>query len=173
MKRFYPNIYQKNIFDINYNLLIDKNIKCLVFDLDNTIALIDQDYVDSRTKTLFKELENNFKIFIVSNNSNKKRVASYAKNLNCSFYHWAWKPSKKTLKKIMKKYNFKQEEIAVIGDQLVTDIFMGNRNSSTTILIDPIGDNDLKITSLNRYLERKILKKYAKKNIFKKGEYYE
>ena len=42
-----------------------------------------------------------------------------------------------------------------------------------TILVDPLGKKDLKITSLNRFIERKILKYYEKKQIMKKGEYYE
>ena len=42
-----------------------------------------------------------------------------------------------------------------------------------TILVDPLGTKDLKITSLNRFVERKILKKYEQKEIMKKGVYYE
>ena len=37
MNIFYPDIYAKNIYTINYNKLKDKGIKCLVFDLDNTL----------------------------------------------------------------------------------------------------------------------------------------
>ena len=42
MKVFKPNFYSKNIFEINYNKLKDKNIKLLIFDLDNTIGKIDE-----------------------------------------------------------------------------------------------------------------------------------
>lgn len=173
MKRFYPKMYKKNIYDINYKKLKKLGIKCLVFDLDNTIALIDQDYVDSRTITLFKELSNNFIVVIVSNNTSKKRVHEYGKILSCDFVYNAMKPSKKALRKIMKKYNVSKKEIAVIGDQLVTDIQMATRNKSYPILVDPMGKKDLKITGLNRFIERQILRNYKKKNIFIKGEYYE
>lgn len=173
MLSFYPKMYKQNIYDINYELLKKNQIKCLVFDLDNTIALIDQDYVDSRTKTLFNKLAKDFKIFIASNNSSKKRVGKYGNILNCDYIHKSYKPSLKSLKRIVKKYNFKNNEIAVIGDQLVTDIFMGNRFNSLSILVDPMGKKDLKITGLNRFIESKIIKKYNKKNIFKKGDYYE
>ena len=73
----------------------------------------------------------------------------------------------------MKKYNVLKNEIAVIGDQLVTDIQMASRNKSFPVLVDPMGKKDLKITGLNRFVERQILKKYKNKNIFNKGEYYE
>ena len=38
MEKFIPDMYQKNIYDINYDLLKKKGIKCLLFDLDNTIV---------------------------------------------------------------------------------------------------------------------------------------
>lgn len=173
MKRFYPKMYKKTIYDINYDKLKEIGIECLVFDLDNTIALIDQDYVDSRTKTLFKKLAKQFKLVIVSNNTSKKRVGKYGDILSCDFIYNGMKPSRNSLRKIMKKYNLSNEKIAVIGDQLVTDIQMANRNKSYPILVDPMGKKDLKITSLNRFIERQILKNYKKKNIFNKGEYYE
>ena len=173
MKRFYPKMYKKNIYDINYDKLKELGIKCLVFDLYNTIALIDQDYVDSRTKTLFKDLIDKFIVVIVSNNTSKKRVGKYGEILSCDFVYNAMKPSRKSLRKIMRKYKLDCHEIAVIGDQLVTDIQMSTRNKSYPILVDPMGRKDLKITSLNRFIERQILKNYKKKNIFSKGEYYE
>ena len=38
MNIFYPDIYAKNIFEIDYEKLKNKGIKCLVFDLDNTLV---------------------------------------------------------------------------------------------------------------------------------------
>ena len=48
----YPNMYQKTIQSINYKKLKSLGIKCLVFDLDNTIALIDQHVITEDTKKL-------------------------------------------------------------------------------------------------------------------------
>ena len=42
MDKYIPNMYKKNILDINYEKLKEIGIKCLIFDLDNTIALIDE-----------------------------------------------------------------------------------------------------------------------------------
>ncbi len=60
-------------------------------------------------------------------------------------------------------------EVAIIGDQIVTDIFMGNRLHMYTVLIDPMANKDLRITYFNRWLERRILKIIR----LKRGEYYE
>lgn len=170
--RFYPNMYQKNIQDINYKKLKKLGIKCLIFDLDNTIALIDQHVITDDTKRLLMELKNDFQIIIISNNITK-RVKSYADYLECDFVANAAKPLSKGYQKIKKKYGLKKEEMCMIGDQIVTDIYGGNHYGMFTILVDPLGKKDLKITSLNRFIEKKILKHYEKKQIMKKGEYYE
>lgn len=170
--RFYPNMYQKNIQDINYKKLKKLGIKCLIFDLDNTIALIDQHVITDDNKRLLMELKNDFQIIIISNNITK-RVKSYADYLECDFVANAAKPLSKGYQKIKKKYGLKKEEMCMIGDQIVTDIYGGNHYGMFTILVDPLGEKDLKITSLNRFIEKKILKHYEKKQIMKKGEYYE
>lgn len=172
MKKFYPTIYQKTIHDINYQKLYSMGIRCLIFDLDNTIALIDQKKVDRKTKELFQDLKKDFFLVIISN-SNKKRVEPYSKMLDCDFVASALKPFGYGYRKIKRRYHFKKEEIAMIGDQLVTDIFVGNRMTGCTVLVDPMGKKDLKITTFNRFIERKILRYFEKTNQMKKGEYYE
>lgn len=170
-KKFYPYSYVKNIYDIDYNKLKKQGIKCLIFDLDNTIALIDQKLVEEKTIKLFSKLEKDFKLVIISNNV-KNRVSDYAKKLNCDYVSFALKPLLHGYRKIKRKYNFKNNEMCMIGDQLVTDILAGNRFSCVTVLVDPMGKKDLKVTSINRFIENKILNYYEKNKLMKKGEYY-
>ena len=170
-KKFYPYSYVKNIYDIDYSKLKDVGIKCLIFDLDNTIALIDQELVEDKTIKLFSKLKKDFKLVIISNNV-KNRVSEYANKLDCDYVSFALKPLLHGYRKIKRRYDFKNNEMCMIGDQLVTDIYAGNRFSCLTILVDPMGVKDLKITSFNRRIESKILKYYEKNKYMKKGEYY-
>lgn len=168
----YPKMYQKSIQNINYKKLKKLGIKCLIFDLDNTIALIDQQMITEDTKKLLLELKKDFQIVIISNNI-VSRVKPYADSVGCDFVANSRKPFAKGYKKVRKKYHFKKEEICTIGDQIVTDIIGGNYYGIYTILVDPLGKKDLKVTILNRFIERRILNYYQKKGIMKKGEYYE
>lgn len=171
LRSFYPNMYVKNIFNIDYERLKKRGVHCLIFDLDNTIALIDQKKVDNKTKKLFNHLKKDFQIVIISNNT-KKRVEEYASFFNCDYASFAMKPLPFGYFKIKKKYHLQKKDMAMIGDQLVTDIFVGNRMTGYTILVDPLGKKDLKITTLNRYIESKIFRYYEKKAIMKRGSYY-
>ena len=170
--KYLPDIYKKNIFAINYDKLKKKDIKCLIFDLDNTLALIDSTKVESSVKELINKLKKDFLVVIVSN-SPKKRVSKLSEDLGVDSYPFALKPTIRTLKKIKSKYNLESKQIAIIGDQFITDMAYGYKGKITKIFVDPLAIKDLKITNINRYLEEKIMVKYNKNNLFKKGNYYE
>lgn len=172
MDMFKPTMYKKNIFDINYQKLKEMGIKCLVFDLDNTLGLIEHKNCPRNTKKLLKSLQADFLILISSNNT-RDRIQPYLKDLGIGGVSFSLKPSTRGLRKIKKDYNLKKKEMVMIGDQIVTDILSGNRFKIMTILVDPLGEKDLKITGLNRAIEAKIVKRYAKHGVFERGKYYE
>ncbi len=172
MEKFIPDMYQKNIYDINYDLLKKKGIKCLLFDLDNTIVPVKSDKPNKKIKELFAYLERDFKVIIISN-SNKKRLIPFKEGLNIDVACSSRKPFKKKYLKIMDLYNFKDHEIAAIGDQLLTDILGANRMGITSILINPIGEYEKFGTKINRFFEGFIKRHLKKKNILVKGVYYE
>ena len=170
--RFFPTMYKKSIHDIDYRALKEKGVRCLLFDLDNTIGLIDQETLDSKTIQLFRRLKKDFAVTIVSNNCNRARVRAFSLALDCDSYPCAMKPSTHFLRKTQKKYGVSPKEMCFIGDQLMTDIWAANRFGCFSCLVDPLAKKDLKITSVNRFFENLVLKRYEKNNIMKRGEYY-
>ena len=167
-----PKMYYKRIEDIDYDKLKKSNIKCLLFDLDNTIASNKNNDVSSSKIKLFKRLNKDFKVYILSNNNHKQRLDEVSSKLGISYVPFALKPLSRGFRKIRKKENVSFKEMCIIGDQIVTDIYGGNRLNMMTVLVDPMGE-DLKVTFLNRKIEKVIIKNLTKKGLFKKGNYYE
>ena len=172
MHKFKPTMYRKNIFEIDYKKLKELGITCLVFDLDNTLGLISEKECPRKTKKLIKELQEDFLVLISSNNTGD-RLKPYLEDLGIGGVAWSMKPSTRGLRKIKKDYKLKKKEMVMIGDQMVTDVFAGNRFRIMTILVDPLGEKDLKITGLNRKIESAIIKHYVKRKVFERGRYYE
>ena len=83
------------------------------------------------------------------------------------------KPYRGKLDKVMKKYEYNQSEIAVVGDQILTDVLFGNKAGITSILVNPLSLKDTTFTKFNRMREKRIYKKLYKNNLFVKGKYYE
>jgi len=172
MENFIPDIYKKNIYDIDYMNLKNKGIKCLLFDLDNTLVPVKTDAPTKKLKELFLYLERYFKIIIISN-SNKERLIPFKDGLNVDVAASAHKPFKKKYLKIMDIYKFKEHEIAAIGDQLLTDIYGANKIGITSILISKIGDYEKFGTKINRFFEKFIYWYLKRKKILIKGEFYD
>ena len=168
MGLFKPDMYYQDIFSVNYDLLKKKNIEMLIFDIDNTIVKIDSELPDVKVKKLMDKLKGDFKIALASNNSSG-RVKKIGNYLDVHAFYKVLKPTKKLKKLIFKKFDTKMDKIAIIGDQFVTDMLMGNRLNMVTVLVDPIENRDLKITFMNRVLER-IIMKFMR---LKRGNYYE
>lgn len=166
-----PKMYQKNIFDINYKKLKANGIKCLLFDLDNTLVAAKSYNPEKKVINLIKKLNKDFKVIIISN-SPKKRLIKLNKIFDIDFYSFSLKPLKRNFKKVIKDHNFDKDEIVLIGDQFVTDMIGGNRMKIKTILVDPLS-GDLPCTKLNRLIENRIIKGLGRKNLFFKGQYYE
>jgi hypothetical protein len=166
-------MYKKSIQDINYEKLKEQNIKCIMFDLDNTLLRVHKSIPRKDTVDLIKKLNKDFKVIIISNNTSESRLKTAADYLKVDYIKFAMKPFSRGFRKVKKMYNFSKDEMCLIGDQLMTDVLGGNRYGVFTILVDPLSNDELKVTGVNRFFEKRKLKKLDKKNLFKKGEYYE
>ncbi len=172
MENFIPDVYAKNIYDIDYIKLQKKGIKCLLFDLDNTLIPVKTEEPTKKVKELFDELERDFKVIIISN-SGRKRLIPFKEGLNVDVAASSKKPFKTKYLKILEIYKYKEHEIAAIGDQLLTDVLGANRSGITSILVNPIGDYEKFCTKINRFFEKFVYSYLKRKNILKKGEYYD
>lgn len=171
MEIYVPDCYQESIFTVNYEMLKNKGIKCLLFDLDNTITPYNKKEISEETKQLFQKLNQDF-IVILFSNSPKKRVSLIANILGIEFVYRAFKPSPNKFMEVFKKYKVTENQVAIIGDQMVTDIKGGNNVGIVSILVKPISKYDPIWTKIGRSRERKIIKKLRKRNLFK-GRYYD
>ena len=173
VEKYMPDIYQKSIYYINYDKLFKKGIRCILFDLDNTISPPHVNKATKRLKKLFDELKDiGFKIIIISN-SPKHRIEPFKRELMVDACSFSLKPSKNKFEKIMEKFKYKSTELACIGDQLLTDVYGANKLDITSVLVNPLTEHDYTITSFNRIFERFIYSRLEKKDLLIRGKYYE
>ncbi len=170
--RFVPDMYQESIFTINYKKLKKNGIKCLLFDLDNTISPAREVVLSEKVKKLIDKLKKDFKVILFSNNF-PKRVGKFGSYYDVDIACISLKPFSYKYRYILRKYNLNKNEVAAVGDQLLTDIQGGNKMGITTVLVDPISSIDEKETWLNRQIEKRIFKTFKEKNILIKGKYYD
>ena len=159
---FYPKLYLNNVKEINISLLEKYNLKGLILDVDNTLIDYERNMLEG-TEKWAEELKKAGIIFCIVSNSNKKEnVENVAKKLSVPYIYFAKKPLKRGFKKAKKILKLENEQIAVVGDQILTDIIGANRCKMFSILVKPINERDILITKLKRPLENRIIKNYQK-----------
>lgn len=168
-----PDMYRKSIYDIDFKRVKSYGIKCLLFDLDNTLVPIYVKKPSRKIKDFIERLKDmGFKVIIMSN-SGKKRLYPFKEKLGVDCSASSKKPFKKKFNKILKEYGYSEGEVAIIGDQLPMDIYGGNRVGIFTIFVDRISKKELIWTKFNRIRERRKIKKLTKKGLFIRGKYYD
>lgn len=170
LSKFLPDEHVKSIFEIHPSELKKRGIKGIITDLDNTLVAWDVRDATSEVKQWFKLMEEyEMKVIIISNNK-EERVRDFSEPLGAPYVFGARKPLSKAFKQAAKQMGLNKEEIAVVGDQLLTDVLGGNRAGCYTILVVPIVATDGKITRLNRKIERRILNYLRNKGKLTWGE---
>ena len=107
-----------------------------------------------------------FRICIVSNNS-ADRGGQLAQDLDIPAFWYAVKPRRRAFRKALKELNLPASAVAVLGDQIFTDVLGGNRMGLYTILVTPISDKEFIWTKLMRQFERLILRHLQRKNLIR------
>lgn len=166
-RKFYPTYKYKSVESIPYSLVEENNIKLIMLDMDNTII----DYKESKYSKEMKEWAKRMKrngvaLYILSNSPFGKLVKRIAAELGMKYYYNAGKPSLRGFKKIMEIEKVEKENMLMVGDQIFTDVFGGNRFGIKTVLVSPINSKERLHTKVKRPFEKIVIKRYMRK----KGE---
>jgi hypothetical protein len=164
-KKFLPDRHVKSILDIKPEELKKHHIKGIITDLDNTLVAWYEPEATPALKTWFQEMKAaGIKVTVVSNNS-ENRVKAFCAPLDVPFISKARKPLTKSFRRAIEKMGLKKDEVVVIGDQLMTDVWGARRLGVYTILVVPVAMTDGFMTRLNRKIERQILNHLRKKGL--------
>lgn len=160
--KLYPNAYFKKVTDITVEFLKENNIQGLMLDIDNTLLDYDLNIIDGLEKWHNEMIKNGIKTIILSNTNKEKKAKLLSEKIKIDYILFAMKPFKRGFKKAKKKLNLKEENLAIVGDQIFTDIVGGNLCNMFSILVEPIDKKDIFITKVKRPIENLIIKKYLK-----------
>ncbi len=159
---FYPKKSFKSIYDIDLIALMNEGISGLILDIDNT--LVGHGIIEADKKVVDwvqGAQDKGFKLCIVSNNT-ETRVIKFTESLKIPAIHRAQKPRGRAFLTGAKIMELDRAAVAVIGDQIFTDIIGGNRLGMMTILVEPVGTYEPFFIKLKRVFEKMVLIRYNK-----------
>lgn len=154
LKLLAPCLAVNTLYDINLEELKERGICGIVFDLDNTLIPWNSSDICPEVLVWLNDLVNqDFKLCLVSNNG-KRRVRQIAAQCEAPFVARALKPSRAGFRQAAQVMELNPEAIAVVGDQLFTDILGGNRLGMFTIWVKPLAAQEFIGTKVTRQLEK-------------------
>lgn len=116
------------------------NIRGVILDIDETIRF-DMNDIPEENDIWLDMIMSKLKVIVVSNGIDRK-IESKMKEKGIEYIGYALKPLRYNFLKACKMLQLSPKQVVVIGDDILSDIYGGNRNNMTTIKV--CGDNKIK-----------------------------
>jgi HAD superfamily phosphatase (TIGR01668 family) len=129
------------------DILKHYQLRGLVLDVDETLVPMRAAQASAELMEWVSLVRPIVDLWLVSNNLSETRIKKIAQSLNVPYIHGARKPSRRKLKQAAQSMNLPVEQVAMVGDRLFTDVLAGNRLGMFTILVEPMVDPALTVTS--------------------------
>lgn len=160
-----PDEFVNTVYEITPEKLQALGIKGIITDLDNTLVEWDRADAPEEIANWMKTLQDaGIKVIIASNN-NEDRVKHFAEPLNIPYIHRAKKPLGSAYYAGLLQLRLRRNEVAMVGDQLLTDVFGAKRQKLYTFLVRPVAESDGFVTLFNRFIERRVFNDLKRKGI--------
>ena len=141
-----------------------RGIRGLILDLDNTLVLWQQEEMTEEIMAWLSELQNlGIHLCILSNSILSQRSVRIAERLGISNVRKARKPSTQGFIRAMTAMGTTPETTAIVGDQMFTDIWGGNRAGIYTIMVKPIHHREFAYTKYVSRPPERLLLRYFKR----------
>jgi len=155
-----PDYYYESVFDIPYKDLWKQKIRGIIFDIDNTLVGYEHKNAPPKIVALINNLRRmGFSVCLLTNNTNN-RLTRFNEDLALDGFANAFKPLARGVRQAMEKMGTQPEHTAIVGDQLLTDIWAGRNAHITTILVKPLTEKDFILVKAKRLVERALLRRY-------------
>ncbi len=159
-----PDIKLERVTDITLEILKKYNLTALILDVDNTLSTHHgQILTDGLAEWLAYMQENGINLMVLSN-SKEARVKPFAEKIGLNYISLGLKPLPSGFIRAIKALGIKRKNIAIVGDQIFTDVLGGNIVGLKTILLTPIKLETTWGFRFKRKIERLVFKIYKIKN---------
>lgn len=156
-----PDEYCQKVEDIDLDALLDKGYDTLFLDLDNTILPYEKKDLSIQKDRWLQILKSKgFRIFIVSNNSDYRRLNRICKDTQIVGTWFSLKPFPMIAEQLIQSHYVDMHKTVMVGDQLLTDILFGNFLGSYTVLVCPIKSEESVLKIIQRNFESWALRQF-------------
>ncbi len=146
-----------HVMDLTPDRLRELGLKALLLDLDGTLKRYDSPEVSAEMQDwIARTLSAGVRMCVVSN-GRTARIGPMAERLGLPAIGGACKPLPFACRRALCTLGVTRHEVALVGDQIFTDVIAGNSAGIRTVLVHPLGGAEPLQIRLKRPIERWIL----------------
>lgn len=169
MSIFCPDYIFKSVDRISPEFLRERGIRALVLDVDNTLTAHGSQELSPEIADWIGRMRAAGIAMRISSNNTAARVRPFAEKLGLPFVSFSLKPATRGLRIARRAFGVKKSEMALVGDQVFTDMFAAKFYGIKVLMVEPLAPDIKWSIRLKRRLERPFLAQYYKKG----GKRYE
>jgi uncharacterized protein len=157
-----PDLILDRLENLDQQRLLDRGIKGVLLDLDNTLCPWGSREVSDGRREWVERAKRSFKLCIVSNTFKGKRLHAVGQDLSIpTVARWGLgrKPGGGGIRAALKIIGATPADSVIIGDQIFADILGGNRVGLLTVWIPPLDPHEFISTMCMRGAERFVLQR--------------
>lgn len=133
----FPQLFLRDVTRITPELLREHGVKGLLLDIDGTLMQTRDAMPKQQVLDWMEGLkEEGFTLYILSNNRHQGRVKAFAESLGLRWQYLAKKPRQKGFVRAFRETGLAPSQLAVVGDQIFTDMWGARRAGCRAILVE-------------------------------------
>lgn len=156
---FHATVALRSVLQIQPGLLRQYGIRGLMLDLDNTLTTHDNPAPAEGVLSWIAVMRKAGIAMMIVSNNRPHRVEPFAAALGLPFVAEGAKPLPKGFRQAQKRMQLPFSQLAVVGDQIFTDILGANLCGVKSIYVRPIQYESTSFFKVKRWLERPFLPK--------------
>lgn len=153
---FKPTWLVDSIYHVSPARLKCRGIKAVFSDLDNTLLAWNHAQGTLSLKRLASRFQRHRIRLVVISNNTTSRVSRALSGLHINYISWSLKPLPLGILRALKRYRLKRDQVVMVGDQLLTDVWAANNAHVRSMWVKPLVKTDQWDTRINRFFERRI-----------------
>jgi hypothetical protein len=153
-----PDFRVDNVTLLTPQVLLAQGISGLMLDLDDTLVASHSHTMPEEFRRWLESLKAADIALLLLSNGSPKRVRYWSKELGIAGLALVGKPFGFAYQRGLRKLGKPAQQIAMVGDQLFTDILGAKRLGIKSILVSPLSPGGLPHTRMARRLECMVLK---------------
>ncbi|MGI6089946.1 MAG: YqeG family HAD IIIA-type phosphatase [Saccharofermentanales bacterium] len=158
-KQMMPDWYVTDLRRVDWSKLVERGIKVVMLDLDNTLAQHGSRSGDEYADEVIAAVKQAGLMPVLLTNARGERGYQFAEATGIAYEGRAGKPGTSGILKIMQRYQVTPDQVVLVGDQIFTDVLAGKRAGVFILLVKPRFHSEIISIKFKRWFEALLINK--------------